>query len=85
MRYNESYENKVKETINQVLSNVQKCWDKAKNITKIPDDFERAGEISNIKEGITNIKFGDIYLEITSITNGYANADIKACSILPNM
>lgn len=78
MNYNEDYKEIVTNSMTNAISVLENTKATANGITNIPSDFERAGEISNIKEGINNIKLGDIYLEITSLTNGYANAEMQA-------
>lgn len=60
MKYNEDYEKVVTDSITNVISVLEKTKTIAKGITNIPSDFERAGEISTIIEGINNIKFGYI-------------------------
>ena len=78
MEYNENYKDAVIAIINTAISLLEKAKTTANGITSIPDDFERKEDISNLKEDINNIKLGYIYIEITSLTNGYANADTEA-------
>ena len=75
MRYNGEYKESVRSSISLAIDKLAMCKIDASNISNIPSDFERTGDINNVKTGISNIKLDDISSEIEGVIKSYEGTE----------
>ena len=78
MRYDGDYAESVRSSISSAITNLEICITDSTNITSIPDEFERKGDINNVISGISDIKLDDINSAIESFIEEQEGTEKKA-------